>query len=102
MAQWFKSVDCFVEDMSSVPSTHIKRFATPDPRALMPLASRGTCAHVRVPPNRHRHTHMLEKNKSESPKQVHKQRVYSLYNMGPLAVAHLVGKRLLYIFEDGQ
>lgn len=100
MAWWFKSVDCFVEDVSSLPSTHIKRFATPDPRALMPLASRGTCAHVHVPPNRHRH--MLEKNKSESPKQVHKQRVYSLYNMGPLVVAHLVGKRLLYIFEDGQ
>lgn len=102
MALWFKSVYCFVEEVSSVPSTHIKKFTTPDPGALTPLASRGTCAHGHVPPNRHRHIHMLENNKNKSPKQVHKQRFYSLYNMGALTVVHLVGKHLLSILKDVQ
>lgn len=103
MALWFKSVYCFVEEVSSVPSTHIKKFTTPDPGALTPLASRGTCAHGHVPPNRHRHIHMLENKKINLPnKCTNRGFTHSLYNMGALTVVHLVGKHLLSILKDVQ
>lgn len=75
-------VYCFVEDVSSVPSTHIKRFTTPDPRALTPLAPRGTCAHGHVPPDTDTCTCLKIIKINLQNKCTNRGFTHSLYNMG--------------------